>query len=146
MPGIVLLRKQIVKLFRRMFPRCVRFKPHTPLGFQPFLHREQASNVNILSSHTPAIQQRFLPPSGGPYFLPLTDGHFGLYSGVYLVAGFWLEGAQDSEEAELLSPRRSLLLPLEFVVPACKEFFSSTRLLNAHSTRRIRLCSGYASG
>src|SRR4030088_2389691 len=84
MPGIVLLRKQIVKRFRRMFHGRVGSKPRTPLGFQPFLHRKQASNVNILSSHTPANQQRFLPPPAGRYFLPLTDGPFGLYSGVYL--------------------------------------------------------------
>jgi hypothetical protein len=51
-------------------------------------------------------------------FLRLTHGRFGLYSGVYFTSGFWLEGARNSEEAELLSPRRSLLLPLEFVVPA----------------------------
>jgi hypothetical protein len=36
------------------------------------------------------------------------------------VTGFWLEGAPNSEEAELLSPRRALPVPLEFVVPALK--------------------------
>ena len=46
-----------------------------------------------------------------------------------LRSGFWLEGARNSEEAELLSPRRSLLLPLEFVVPAFAILFS-TPLLN----------------
>src|SRR6202521_4053838 len=60
-------------------------------------------------------------------FLRLTDGHVGLYSGVYRRSGFWLEGARNSEEAELLSPRRSLLLPLEFVVPAFA-IFSTLRL------------------
>lgn len=60
------------------------------------------------------ILELFLPPRGRGRF-PLTGRNFGLYSGV---AGFWLEGARDSEKAEVLSPRRSLLLPLEFVVPA----------------------------
>jgi hypothetical protein len=63
MPGILLLRKQIVKRLRRMFPGCAGPKPSAPLGFQLFLHREQASNVNILSSHTPG-------PTGGPSCSP----------------------------------------------------------------------------
>jgi hypothetical protein len=48
------------------------------------------------------------------------------------VTRFWLEGARNSEEAELLSPRRVLLVPLEFVAPACNESCFSTPLLHMH--------------
>jgi hypothetical protein len=37
------------------------------------------------------------------------------------LTGFWLEGARSSEEAELVSPRSALLVPLELVVLPCSE-------------------------
>ncbi len=49
------------------------------------------------------------------------------------VADFWLEGARNSEEAELLSPRRKLFVPLEFAVPACSKPCAMTSL------RKMRL-------
>jgi hypothetical protein len=53
-------------------------------------------------------------------FLLLTEQHFRkILQAFTSVAEFWLEGAWNSEEAELVSPRRELVVPLEFAVPAC---------------------------
>jgi len=57
-------------------------------------------------------------------------GASGYTQAFHSVTGFWLEGAQSSEEAELVSPRNALLVPLEFVVPACSESCFSVPLLN----------------
>lgn len=46
------------------------------------------------------------------------------------VTGFWIEGAQSSEEAELLSPRSALCVPPKLVVPACSESCFPAPLLN----------------
>jgi hypothetical protein len=63
----------------------------------------------------------------------LTEIHFRkILQSFSSVAEFWLEGARNSEEAELLSPRRKLL-PLEFAVPACTKIpFSPITLLNVN--------------
>ncbi len=60
-------------------------------------------------------------------------GAWGYTQAFNSVTGFWIEGARSSEEAELLSPRSSLCVPLELVVPACSESCFSVALLNLHS-------------
>jgi len=56
----------------------------------------------------------------------------GYAEGVRLSYRIPLEGVRNSDEAELLSPRRTLFVPLEFVVPACSESCFSIPLLNLH--------------
>ncbi len=53
------------------------------------------------------------------------------------VTGFWLEGARNSEEAELLLSRRALLTPLGIVFPVCNESCFAPPLLSLRSLWEI---------
>jgi hypothetical protein len=75
-------------------------------------------------------------------FLRLTGGRFGLYSGVYISSGFWLEGARKFGGGGTCCGRNERCLsPLEFVVPACNKSCRLKPPLNLHFPRERWLCS-----
>src|SRR5258707_10263431 len=137
MPGILLPRNQIVKRFPPIFPACPDPKCRTPLGDQPFCHRSNPSNVNILSSRHPRHAASVSSVRKAGVFSTLTNGDFRLYSGVYGSRILARGGAEFGGGGIADAAERVIRRPGSRGSPPCSESCFSALLLEPHSPRGL---------